>query len=31
MRTIKLIILSMIEARQKQAKMMLKYRYLTIE
>jgi len=31
MRTIKLIILSLIEARQKQAQMMLKHRYLTIE
>jgi hypothetical protein len=31
MRTLKIIVSALIEARQKQAKMMLKYRYLTIE
>jgi hypothetical protein len=31
MRTLKLLFSALIEARQKQTKMMLKYRYLTIE
>jgi hypothetical protein len=31
MRTLKLIVLALIEARQKQAEMLLKFRHITIE